>query len=77
MRWVTGGGAPAEIWKNFMTQALPRLRAQPIPGGAPPPPQGPDPIGDLLGAVGIGGDAESPVPPAQPPPPTQPQDLPY
>jgi penicillin-binding protein 1A len=77
MRRVTGGGAPAEIWKNFMTQALPRLRAQPIPGGAPPPPQGPDPIGDLLGAVGIGGDAESPVPPAQPPPPTQPQDLPY
>jgi penicillin-binding protein 1A len=75
MRRVTGGGAPAEIWKTFMTQALPRLRAQPIPGGVvePPPPE-PDPIGDLLGAVGIG---EPPAPAPQPQPQTQPQELPY
>src|SRR6516164_2393719 len=37
MRRVAGGGAPAEIWRNFMTAALPRLRAQPIPGGVPLP----------------------------------------
>nr|MDQ2861404.1 PBP1A family penicillin-binding protein [Pseudomonadota bacterium] len=35
MRRVTGGGAPAEIWRNFMVAALPRLDAKPIPGGAP------------------------------------------
>ena len=34
MNKVTGGGAPAEIWRNFMAAALPRLAAQPIPGGA-------------------------------------------
>jgi penicillin-binding protein 1A len=33
MRRVTGGGAPAEIWRSFMTAALPRLKAQAIPGG--------------------------------------------
>jgi penicillin-binding protein 1A len=38
MRRVTGGGAPAEIWRNFMQAALPRLAAQPIPGGSAPPP---------------------------------------
>jgi penicillin-binding protein 1A len=38
MRRVTGGGPPAEIWRAFMQTALPRLAAQPIPGGAVPPP---------------------------------------
>jgi penicillin-binding protein 1A len=38
MRKVTGGGAPAEIWRDFMVAALPRLAAQPIPGGPAPPP---------------------------------------
>ena len=33
MRRVTGGGPPAEIWHAFMQAALPRLAAQPIPGG--------------------------------------------
>ncbi len=37
MRKVTGGGAPAEIWRDFMVAALPRLAAQPIPGGPAPP----------------------------------------
>ena len=32
MKGVTGGGAPAGIWRAFMAQALPRLKAQPIPG---------------------------------------------
>jgi penicillin-binding protein 1A len=50
MKKVTGGGAPAEIWRNFMTAALPRLKSTPIPGGViePPPPAGADPIGDLI-----------------------------
>jgi penicillin-binding protein 1A len=38
MRRVTGGGPPAEIWHAFMQAALPRLAAQPIPGGSAPPP---------------------------------------
>ena len=37
MRRVTGGGAPAEIWRAFMAASLPRLDVQPIPGGAAPP----------------------------------------
>jgi len=52
MRRVTGGGAPAGVWHDFMSAALPRLNTQPIPGGviAPPPvePSG-DVIGDILG----------------------------
>ena len=50
MKRVTGGGAPAEIWRNFMTAALPRLKSTPIPGGViePPPVGGEDPIGDLI-----------------------------
>jgi len=53
MRGVTGGGAPAAIWKAFMTAALPRLNAPPIPGG-PAMPEGwvaPDPVGDLMGTI--------------------------
>lgn len=33
MRKVTGGGAPAEIWRTFMASALPRLDVRPIPEG--------------------------------------------
>src|SRR5690606_8758231 len=59
MRRVTGGGVPAGIWHDFMASALPRIKAQPIPGGYidPAPPE-PDPIGDLLNsaadALGMG-----------------------
>ncbi|HVY32814.1 MAG TPA: penicillin-binding protein 1A [Caulobacteraceae bacterium] len=53
MRGVTGGMFPARIWKTFMSQALPRLKVQAIPGGGAPPPMdvpasGEDAIGDLL-----------------------------
>jgi penicillin-binding protein 1A len=51
MKNVTGGGAPAEIWRSFMTSALPRLQVRPIPEGPsalPSPMQ--DAIGDLLQA---------------------------
>ncbi len=53
MRGVTGGAAPAAIWKGFMEAALPRLNVQPIPNG-PAMPDGwvaPDPVGDLMGTV--------------------------
>jgi penicillin-binding protein 1A len=77
MRRVTGGGAPAEIWRHFMVAALPRLHAQGIPGGAlaPQPPM--DAIDQALAGLGIR-DAEAPAdeqgpverqaPPAEAPP---------
>lgn len=67
MRRVTGGGAPAEIWRSFMTAALPRLKATPIPGGVAPPPEAPDPIGDLLNPAPEGPAAETPAGTAPPP----------
>ena len=45
---MTGGGAPAEIWRAFMAAALPRLAAKPIPGGPVVAQSTPDSIGDLL-----------------------------
>ncbi len=51
MKRITGGGAPAGIWRAYMAAALPRLKVQAIPGGViEPPPLDPqaDPIGDLL-----------------------------
>ena len=69
MRRVTGGAAPAAVWQAFMAKALPRLRAEPIPGGMPPPAEGPDPIGDLLQAPAENGAASPPqAPPAVSPP---------
>ncbi len=68
MRGVTGGGAPAAIWRDFMTAALPRLAVQRIPDG-PPMPEGwvaPSPIGDLITAVG---DPFGDAPPADEPQP--------
>jgi penicillin-binding protein 1A len=67
MRRVTGGGAPAEIWRSFMTAALPRLKATPIPGGVAPPPEAPDPIGDLINPAPEGQAAETPTGTAPPP----------
>ena len=77
MKKVTGGGAPAEIWRNFMTAALPRLKATPIPGGViePPPIVGEDPIGELIAPEGTpeGPTAEIPASAGAPPP----DQLPY
>jgi penicillin-binding protein 1A len=47
---VTGGGAPAGIWHDFMTAALPRLNVQPIPGGVIEP-KAQDPIGSIIDGV--------------------------
>jgi len=66
MRKVTGGGAPAEIWRDFMAAALPRLNVKPIPGDAQ---VAVDPIGDLLD--GTSPEPATPVegaPPAAPAP---------
>jgi penicillin-binding protein 1A len=66
MKKVTGGNAPAEIWRAFMTAALPRLAAQPIPGSQyQPPPE--DAIGEVLTNQSPTVDAEAP--PAQEPAP--------
>jgi penicillin-binding protein 1A len=50
MKRVAGGGAPAGVWRDFMSRALPRLNVQPIPGGVaePPPADATDAIGDIL-----------------------------
>jgi penicillin-binding protein 1A len=83
MRRVTGGGAPAGVWQGFMSRSLPRLKAEPIPGGLAPPASGEDPIGDLLDAPALppaGPDAEQvPAPgqaPVQAPAPPSPQAAP-
>ena len=49
---VTGGSAPAQIWRDFMAAALPRLQVKPIPDGPADTPVFNDPIGDLLAGAG-------------------------
>jgi penicillin-binding protein 1A len=70
MRRITGGSAPASIWRAFMTSALPRINAGPIPAGVGAPTQS-DPIGDLLnqadGEAGPDGAPPSGEPGAEPP----------
>ena len=48
MRHVTGGSAPAELWRAFMAAALPRLKVASIPSGRTAPAAEPDLIGDIL-----------------------------
>ncbi|HEX7885956.1 MAG TPA: penicillin-binding protein 1A [Phenylobacterium sp.] len=64
MRRVTGGAAPAGIWRDYMTAALPRLKVQPIPGGDIPQVDEPGPIEQILEGVGdlFRGDREEPPP---------------
>jgi penicillin-binding protein 1A len=49
---VTGGSAPAQIWRDFMAKALPRLQVKPIPDGPADAPVFNDPIGELLAGAG-------------------------
>ena len=74
MRRVTGGGAPAEIWRAFMVSALPRLQAQPIPGGPATAAPASDTIGDLLtgGPPAATSEEAAPGPDAEAPPPPNP-----
>ena len=64
MRKVTGGGPPAEIWRAFMSQSLPRLAAAPIPSGvgisSAAPSAVTDPSSDSAPSTGPGG--ETPIP---------------
>jgi penicillin-binding protein 1A len=72
MKRVTGGGAPAEIWRNFMVPSLPRLQAQAIPGGSAPIPDQ-DLIGNLIpGDQTPAPTPEAPVPDEDTQPSTQP-----
>jgi penicillin-binding protein 1A len=61
MKRVTGGGAPAEIWRAFMAPVLPHIQAQTIPGGAAPAAE-PDAIGNILS-----NDTQPPTAPAPSP----------
>jgi penicillin-binding protein 1A len=67
MRKVTGGGPPAAIWHDYMTQALPRLNVQPIPGADFAPPEAPptDALGAIISGVNdlLHGDHEAEPPP--------------
>jgi penicillin-binding protein 1A len=81
MRHITGGSAPADLWRAFMSAALPHLKVGPIPGGPVPAPQQ-DLIGDILanstgasegatttdGTAPDGSDDGAQPPPANPPP---------
>ncbi|MDR3508542.1 MAG: PBP1A family penicillin-binding protein [Caulobacteraceae bacterium] len=69
---VTGGGAPAELWRGYMLAALPRMKAGPIPAG-PPAPVAPPPVQtppmDLAAAQADPGAATpQPTAPAEPSP---------
>ncbi|HRD27879.1 MAG TPA: penicillin-binding protein 1A [Caulobacter sp.] len=79
MKGVTGGGAPAGIWRAFMAQALPRLKAQAIPGGYAPVEEPRDAIGDILSTLGMGGDSGAPATPAPDArtSPRVPEEIPY
>jgi len=79
MKGVTGGGAPAAIWRAFMGQALPRLRAKPIPGGYVQVEQPRDAIGDILSTLGMGGEdrPQPQQPETRAPPARVPEEIPY
>ena len=78
MAKVTGGAAPSENWHDFMAAALPRLAAQPIPGGEARSPGPSDAIGDILGNGGLppSGDGEAPPDPSAPTPQAESSDTP-
>ena len=72
MKRVTGGAAPAEIWRNFMVPSLPRLQAQAIPGGNMPAAAPPDVIGNMLQNDQTAPPAQAPVPDEAPPAQSEP-----
>jgi len=81
MKRVTGGGVPASLWRQYMSQALPRLNVSAIPGGAapgPPPSQAGD-LDQLLSSLGMGatnGEGEPVAPQPQGPQPAKPEPAP-
>ncbi|PZQ55202.1 MAG: penicillin-binding protein [Phenylobacterium zucineum] len=73
MRRVTGGGAPAGIWRDYMSAALPRLKVARIPGGDIELPEPPGAIDQLLDGVSdfFRGDGDEPPPEYQEAPQTR------
>ena len=61
MKRVTGGGAPAGIWHDYMIATLPRLQTAAIPGSDIPLPEA-QPVEDPIGEV-LGGAVPEPRPP--------------
>ena len=57
---VTGAGAPSELWRSFMSAALPRVHATAIPPGPPPP----APLPQLIPASTAPGAVSDPALPA-------------
>jgi len=75
MKRVTGGGAPAEIWRAFMAPVLPHLQAEQIPGGAAPAVQ-PDLIGNMLSNDAPAQPSQRPIPDEAPQPSAVPPERP-
>jgi len=71
MKKVTGGGAPAVMWQEFMTSAVRRIAPHPIPGGFidPSTMAPPQSIDDILSNLGPPTD-EAATPPAEAQPDT-------
>ena len=63
MRRITGGSAPAELWRSVMTAGFDRLPTGPIPPGPPPPLAAPVPVLTTLPAVPIPGASPTPATP--------------
>jgi penicillin-binding protein 1A len=53
MAKITGGSAPVDLWRGFMTAALRRLPYQAIPAGPPPPVPAPATATPIPGAPGL------------------------
>jgi len=76
MRGITGGSAPAELWRTYMRTALARLPHTAIPPGpaaplAPPPPTivaGPEPLPPYPGAASPSPADPAPEPASETPP---------
>jgi len=64
---VTGGKAPAELWRAFMSADLPHVRAGAIPAGPAPVEAPPTPVAAPMGEPNL-----PPAPSDQPPPPSAP-----
>jgi penicillin-binding protein 1A len=74
MRGVTGGSAPAELWRAYMVRAVRRFPVTAIPFGPPAPTPPPAPVGPPANPPPILSEAP---PTAQPPAiPPSPSDLP-
>jgi penicillin-binding protein 1A len=60
MRRITGGSAPAELWRSVMLTAFRRLPTGPIPPGPPPPVPAPVPVVAPAAAPAAAGAPASP-----------------